>query len=124
MSPVLLAAVLVGQVALVSAGLALSRVVQALQFDARRPGAIIDRPEQRTPMAVPLELEIMERLVTDAIASEATAAKQLHPVLAELGRDAPGGRLNVPSPPGRDRRRWIVATLPELERAWGIEPPA
>lgn len=123
MSPMLLAAVIIGQAALAGGILILSRVIQCLQVDARRPGAIIDQPERRSSMIRPPELELIERLVADAIASDSSAVRQLGPLLTHLGHEAPGGRVDVP-PPERDRRRWLVGLLPELERAWGISPPS
>lgn len=124
MSSTLLLAVVLGQVALALAGLALSGLVRQLQVDARRPGALIDRPDQRAAVVRPPELEVMERLVGDSITSEATAERQLGPLLAQLGRQAPGGRVTVEPAPGRDRRRWIAESLMTLEDAWGIVPDA
>ncbi|MEZ5407463.1 MAG: hypothetical protein R2761_05510 [Acidimicrobiales bacterium] len=120
MSSTLLLAVVLGQVVLALAGLALSGLIRHLQVDARRPGGLIDRPDQRAAVVRPPELEAMERLVGDSITSEATAQRQLGPVLAELGRQAPGGRVTVEPPPGRDRRRWVAQTLTALEAAWGV----
>lgn len=120
MSSTLLLAVVLGQVALALAGLALSGLIRHLQVDARRPGALIDRPDLRAAVVRPPELEAMERLVGDSITSEATAERQLGPVLAQLGRQAPGHRVTVDPAPGRDRRRWIAQSLGTLEQAWGI----
>ena len=120
MSSILLLAVVLGQVVLALAGLALSGLIRQLQVDARRPGALIDRPDSRAAVVRPPELEAMERLVGDSITSEATAERQLGPVLAQLGRQAPGGRVTVEPAPGRDRRRWIGESIVALERAWGI----
>lgn len=124
MSSTLLLALVLGQVALALAGLALSGLIRQLQVDARRPGALIDRPDQRAVVVRPPELEVMERLVGDSITSEATAQRQLGPLLAQLGRQAPGGRVTVEPAPGRDRRRWIAESLITLEDAWGIVPDA
>lgn len=124
MNTLLLLAVVVGQLALAAAGLALSTLIRQLQVDARRPGALVDRPDQRAAVVRPPELEVMERLVADSITSEATAERQLRPVLAELGRQAPGGRVTVDPPPGRDRRRWIGESIVALELGWGISPDA
>ncbi|MDH4075819.1 MAG: hypothetical protein OEY41_01990 [Acidimicrobiia bacterium] len=120
MSSTLLLAVVLGQVVLALAGLALSGLVRQLQVDARRPGALIERPDSRAAVVRPPELEAMQRLVGDSITSEATAERQLGPVLAQLARQAPGGRVTVEPPPGRDRRRWIAETLAALEAGWGI----
>jgi len=122
MSSTLLVAVMLGQVALALAGLALSGLIRQLQVDARRPGALIDRPDSRAAVVRPPELEVMERLVGDSITSEATAERQLGPVLAQLGRQAPGGRVAVEPVPGRDRRRWIGEAIAALEAAWGLTP--
>ncbi len=124
MSSTLLLAVVLGQVALALAGLALSGLIRQLQVDARRPGALVDRPDQRAAVVRPPELEVMERLVADSITSEATAERQLGPLLAQLGRRAPGGRVAVDPPPGRDRRRWVGESIVALERGWGISPDA
>lgn len=124
MSSTLLLALVLGQVALALAGLALSGLIRQLQVDARRPGALVDRPDQRAAVVRPPELEVMERLVADSITSEATAQRQLEPLLAQLGRHAPGGRVAVEPAPGRDRRRWIAESLITLEDAWGIIPDA
>ena len=121
MSPVLLTALVVGQVALVVAGYALSRLVQELQVDARRAGAIIDRPERRVPVARPPELEALERLTADALASPAAAA-EIHRLMADLGRRAPGGPVAIIPPGRRARPAWLAANLTELERAWGLPP--
>ena len=109
-----------GQVALVLTVLALSRVVQTFQVDARKPGPLVERSGRREPVARPPELEKAERLVTDAMASDVTAAGELRPVLADLARRAPGPGLSIPEP-GRDRRRWLADQLTELERAWGLD---
>jgi hypothetical protein len=121
-SAVLLAAIVVGQVSLALAAVALSRVVHTLQLDARSPGPMVDHPERRLPMLRPPALEAVERLVVDAVASDVVASRQLQPLLGQLGRTAPGGRVVVP-PPGRDRRRWLAEAVAELEVAWDLSPP-
>ncbi len=122
MSSTLLLALVVGQVALALGGLALSGLIRRLQVDARRPGALVDRPDQRAAMVRTPELEMMERLVADSITSAATAQRELGPLLAELGRQAPGGRVAVEPAPNRDRRRWIAESIADLERGWGLSP--
>ncbi len=123
MNTLLLLAVVVGQLALAAAGLALSTLIRQLQVDARRPGALIDRADGRVAMIQPPELEAMERLVAESITSEASAEFQLVPVLVQLACDAPGELVTV-APPGRERRRWITKNLAALEQAWGLATAA
>ena len=120
MSPWMVPAIIIALI-LVGIGIQiLTRVIQQHHADSRRPGPLIDRPEKRLPIVRPTELEGNEQLVDDALSSEAAARQILAPLLAELAAQAPQ-EAHLPPMPRRDRRRWIVASLDELERAWGLD---
>ncbi|MCP5027666.1 MAG: hypothetical protein GY929_15435 [Actinomycetia bacterium] len=120
MSPWMVPAIIVG-LFLIGLGIeTMTRVIQQHHADNRRPGPLVDRPEKRLPIVRPTELEVNEQLVDDTISSEATARHHLLPLLAELAEHAPHP-AQLPPMPRRDRRRWIVETLDELEQAWGLD---
>ncbi len=120
MSPWMVPAIIVALL-LVGLGIQiLTRVIQQHHTASRSPGPLIDRPEKRLPIVRPTELEVNEQMVDDAISSEASAHHNLGPVLGDLVGLAPR-EVVLPPVPRRDRRRWIVASLDELERAWELD---
>lgn len=102
----------------------LARLVQHVSADHRPPGRLIELSRRQRPTIQPLDLDVLESMVSDGLLSDSHLDRNLLPFLDRLAAGSPGPAVTIGRPGRRQRSRWLADAIDQLEASWGVADEA